>query len=88
MSGAGGINPGMALSQTGKFGGDVPVAMMGTVKVKVVGKVEAGDLLTTSDKAGYAMRATSRKRSFGTVIGKVISGVDKDGLVMMLIQPH
>ncbi|OIO12719.1 hypothetical protein AUJ73_05180, partial [Candidatus Gottesmanbacteria bacterium CG1_02_37_22] len=31
------------------------VAMTGTVPAKVVGKVEIGDLLTTSDTAGYAM---------------------------------
>ncbi len=88
VSGAGGINPGMALSQTGKFGGDVPVAMMGTVKVKIVGQVEAGDLLTTSDKAGYAMKAKSRKKGYGTIIGKAISAADKDGLVTMVIQPR
>jgi hypothetical protein len=51
----------------------VPVALSGIVPVKVCtenGPVEVGDLLVTSSRPGYAMKATDRARAFGAVIGK------------------
>jgi hypothetical protein len=49
------------------------VAMMGVVKVRATssnGKIRKGDLLTTSDLSGYAMKAT--EKIAGTVIGKAL----------------
>ena len=46
----------------------------------------AGDLLTSASLAGYAMRATDSERSFGSVIGKAMSGLDEEtGMVLVLV---
>jgi hypothetical protein len=45
--------------------GNTNFAFAGRVFVKVTGNVEAGDLLTTADKAGYAMRAKNMKKAMG-----------------------
>ena len=37
------------------------------------GAIEIGDLLTTADRPGCAMRATDRDRAFGAVIGKALA---------------
>jgi hypothetical protein len=34
--------------------------------------IEAGDLLTSSDMPGYAMKATDPLKGFGAVIGKAL----------------
>ncbi len=55
ISGANGINPGISLSQDDVLTGDYPLTMVGRVYIKVVGKVEVGDMLTTSHLPGHAM---------------------------------
>jgi hypothetical protein len=53
------------------------VAMVGVVKVKVSaqnGRIEKGDLLTTSDTRGYAMKAKVAKQ--GTIIGKALEDLN------------
>lgn len=89
VSGAGGVNPGIALSQTGVLDGDVQVAMLGRVYVKCSaenGPIESGDLLTTASLAGHAMRATDPARAFGTVIGKASSALaEGTGLVLVVV---
>jgi len=52
----------------------VCIALQGRVPCKVVGKVNKGDLLTTSANAGYAIKAIDPK--VGTIIGKALE--DKD----------
>ena len=47
------------------------IALKGRVPCKVIGKIEKGDLLVTSDKAGYA-KASLGVPMIGTVIGKAI----------------
>ena len=47
----------------------------------------AGDLLTTSDMPGYAMKVTDYDRANGAIIGKAMTGLpagDK-GLVLVLV---
>lgn len=72
------------------------VALAGRVKCKVTlenGPIEYGDLLTTSSRPGYAMKATDPEKSFGAVIGKALedfaespSGNEKDaGLITILV---
>jgi len=86
ISGAGGINSGLSLSQEGVMEGEYPLAMVGRVYVKVIGKVEAGDMLTTSTKSGFAMTAQKRKKSHGAIIGKAMSANDNgEGLVLVLL---
>ena len=85
VSGAGPISHGVELSQAGVLDGNTPFAIAGRVYVKVIGKVEIGDLLTTSDKAGYAMKAKYGKKAFGAVIGKALTVPNSEGLVLMLV---
>ncbi len=88
VSGAGGINPGLVMQQSDlQVDGEMhPVALTGQVYVKAVGKVEIGDLLTTSHLPGHAMTATDRDRAFGAVIGKAMSAQDGGtGLILVLV---
>jgi hypothetical protein len=85
VSGAGGIKHGMQLAQEGVLDGNTNFAIAGRVYVKVTGKVKVGDLLTTSDKAGYAMAVKSMKKAFGSTIGKALSEPNAEGLVLMLV---
>lgn len=92
ISGAGGINPGLTLKQEGVLDAGQHVALSGKVYALATaanGPIEPGDLLTTSEVPGHAMKATDEKRSFGSVIGKAMSGLQQgEGLVLVLIQPH
>ncbi len=89
VSGAGGVNPGICLSQDGSLDGETLVAMNGRVYVKATaagGAIQPGDLLTSSDLVGHCMKATDRTKSHGTVIGKAMSALESgEGLVLVLV---
>lgn len=89
ISGACNIRTGLTLTQEGKFNNGQHVALSGRVYVLATssnGSIEPGDLLTTSNVLGHAMKATDNDRSFGTVIGKAMSSLESgDGFVMVLI---
>jgi hypothetical protein len=86
ISGANGVNPGLSLSQEDVLDGDYPLTMLGRVYVKVTGKVEIGDMLTTSSKCGYAMSVTDFSKAHGTVIGKAMTGNEEgEGMVLVLV---
>ncbi len=89
VSGAGGVNAGIKLGHQGVLDGDTPIAMTGRVYVKATaaaGAIRAGDLLTTSDLPGHAMKAVDRDRRPGAVIGKAMTGLDEGtGLVLVLV---
>jgi hypothetical protein len=89
VSGANGVNPGMLLEQDNVLAGNTKVAIAGRVYVKATtqnGVIKAGDLLTSSDKAGFAMKATSRRKAFGSVVGKALTHLtDKEGYVLVLV---
>jgi hypothetical protein len=89
VSGAGGVNPGLTLRQDGVMEGDTHVAIAGRVYVKATainGAIEPGDLLTTSDVPGHAMKAADPDRSQGAIIGKAMTGLDSGmGLVLVLV---
>ncbi len=91
VSGAGGVKPGMLMSQAGtKADGKHPVALTGRVYCYVdadaAGAIEPGDLLTTSATPGHGMKATDASRSHGTIIGKAMSSLEKGkGLVLVLV---
>jgi hypothetical protein len=75
ISGAGDCKPGIVLDKKQSCGSRRPIALMGKVFCKVEGDtfpVEAGDLLTTSDVPGHAMKAADPMRTFGAVIGKAL----------------
>ncbi len=53
------------------------IALQGRVMIKVIGKVEKGDLLVTSSIPGVAI-SVKGNATVGTVIGKAISSYDSD----------
>ncbi|MFC1623919.1 beta strand repeat-containing protein [Candidatus Omnitrophota bacterium] len=65
----------------------VPVALSGTVPCKVTtenGPIYPGDLLTSSSKPGYAMKADQPK--VGTIIGKAMEGLEEgEGTIMIFV---
>lgn len=89
VSGAGGVEPGLILHQNGMMEGPHVVAIAGRVYVKATasnGTIKPGDLLTTSDLPGYAMKATDRDRAYGAILGKALTGLDSgDGLVLVIV---
>ncbi|MCG3153713.1 MAG: hypothetical protein DKINENOH_00303 [bacterium] len=80
ISGAGGINPGITLTQEGVLlDGGQNVALSGRVYALATaanGTIAAADLLTTSSVAGHAMKMTDVSRSHGTVISKAMSKLE------------
>ena len=55
----------------------VALALTGRVPCKVVGQVEKGDILVTSDTNGHAVSSTNA--TVGTVVGKAIESKSSDG---------
>ena len=53
------------------------IALQGRVPCRVVGKIEKGDILVSSDVQGVAMAAKGDVRS-GTMVGKAIEAYDSD----------
>jgi hypothetical protein len=91
LSGANGIQPGITLRQEGTVAdGSLPVASIGRVwcwcDADAGGAIEAGDMLTTSDTPGHAMRVSDYNRANGAVIGKAMSSLRSGkGLVLVLV---
>jgi hypothetical protein len=90
ISGAGGVKPGMLMGQHGtEADGEVPVALTGRVYCWVDasnGAIAPGDLLTTSDTPGHAMRVDDPSRAHGTILGKAMTPLAKGrGLVLVLV---
>lgn len=90
VSGANGFSVGAVLGNLPGHEDAPPIALSGRVYVQCdasQGAIEPGDLLTTSDTPGHAMKATDRERSHGTVIGKAMEALPagKQGLVLVLV---
>ena len=69
--------------------GTVPVALTGRVYAWAdasYAAIEPGDLLTTSDTPGHAMRVSDYTRAQGAIIGKAMSKLSEGkGLVLVLV---
>lgn len=89
VSGAGGVRPGMLMGQAGsKADGQYPVALTGRVYVwadATTGAIQPGDLLTSSDKPGHAMKVTDYARAQGSIIGKAMSGLQQGETDLLLV---
>jgi hypothetical protein len=90
ISGAGGVQPGMLMGQTGTLAdGDQPIALTGRVYVWADtsnGPITPGDLLTTSNKPGHAMKVTDYRKAQGATIGKAMTELRQGrGLVLTLV---
>ena len=89
VSGAGASRPGIILGGATASDASVPLALSGTVYCKVdarVADVNVGDLLTTSETPGHAMRATDPLRAFGAVLGKALGALHGgQGMIPVLV---
>lgn len=89
VSGAGGYKPGIVLDKQQSESNRQPIALLGKVYCKVdasYAPIEVGDLLTTSDTPGHAMKTTDPLKAFGAVIGKALRPLaNGQGLIPILI---
>ncbi len=91
VSGAGGVATGMVMGHDGTIAnGKHPVALSGRVYCLVdAGKhaVEPGDLLTSSNTVGHAMKVTDHDRANGAILGKAMTPMAKGekGMVLVLV---
>ena len=91
ISGAGGVKPGLILRQPGTVAdGKYPIASSGRVwcycDASAGGAIKPGDMLTTSNTPGHAMRAKDYAKARGAVIGKAMSTLKSGrGLVLVLV---
>lgn len=87
VAGANGLGSGVRL---GGDGFDHDVALAGRVYCRVIAgdePIEPGDLLTTSDTAGHAMKAKDAARAPGAILGKAMEPLDagQRGLILVLV---
>ncbi len=89
ISGANGIHPGIRLRQDGAMDNGPHVALTGRVYVRAntsSGPIMPGDLLTTSDTPGHAMKVVDHSRAQGAILGKAMSRLEAgQGLVLVLV---
>jgi hypothetical protein len=90
VSGAGGVEAGMLMTQSGSAAdGEHPVALTGRAYCWAdasYGNIQPGDLLTTSDTPGHAMKVADYTKAQGAVLGKAMTKLDQGcGLVLVLV---
>jgi hypothetical protein len=90
VAGANDFSTGLVLGKDGKNDTlKLPVALSGRVYCRADasnGPIEPGDLLTTSDIAGHAMKVTDYTRAQGAILGKAMTSLEKGkGLVLVLV---
>ena len=89
VSGAGGLPAGAILGNLPGNEKAPPVALSGRVWVHgdaANGAIAPGDMLTTSDASGHAMRVSDYSRAQGAIIGKSMSSLREGrGLVLVLV---
>jgi len=87
VSGANGVKAGITLHQEGLIEGGQNVALTGRVYVQADATecaIKPGDLLTTSNTPGHAMKVTDHAKSQGAILGKAMTGL-KEGKGMVLV---
>ena len=89
VSGANGIKPGISMIDEAQLEPGENVALSGRVYVQAnnsAGPIEPGDLLTSSDVPGEAMRAADHRRAQGSIIGKAMTPLEgESGTVLVLV---
>lgn len=89
VSGGNGIRTGFMMGQDGSIAdGEYPVALTGRVYVYANhenGEIQAGDFLTTSSESGVAMKVDDIAAAQGSIIGKAMTTIDKNGFVLVLV---
>lgn len=89
VAGAGNLRPGIVLGRQLSRAKRLPIALMGRVFCKVDasnGRIQVGDLLTTSHLPGHAMKVLDPAKAFGSVIGKALDNLNGDqGMIRVLV---
>ena len=89
VSGANGLSPGITLTKEGSVADGTLVALSGRVYCwgdASNGPIQPGDLLTTSDTPGHAMKVTDYRKAQGAIIGKAMTPLEtRSGLVLVLV---
>ena len=89
VAGAGNLRPGIVLGRQLSQAKRLPIALMGRVFCKVDasnGRIQVGDLLTTSSIPGHAMKVLDPAKAFGAVIGKALDSLNgNSGLIRVLV---
>jgi hypothetical protein len=89
VSGAGDYRPGLILDSREAPGNRRSIALLGKTFCNVdatCAPIEVGDLLTTAELPGHAMKATDPARAFGSIIGKAMRPLTHgQGLIPILI---
>jgi hypothetical protein len=89
VSGAGAFRPAIVLDRHANSKARTTIALVGKVYCKVDANacaISVGDLLTTSDTPGHAMKVLDPSRGFGAVIGKALGSLNTGlGLLPILI---
>jgi len=89
LSGAGTYKPGIILDKQADKPSRQAVGLVGKVYCKVdagYGPIKVGDLLTTSDTPGHAMKAQNQGKAFGATIGKALKPLHEGvGMIPILI---
>jgi hypothetical protein len=89
VSGAGEYRPAIVLDQHASSEGRASVALVGKVFCKVdadPAPIAVGDLLTTSARPGFGMKATDSAQAFGAVIGKALKPLSSgQGMIPILV---
>lgn len=89
VSGANGLSAGAILGNLPGHEDAPPIALSGRVWVNCDtsnGAIQPGDLLTTSDTPGHAMKVSDFAKAQGAIIGKAMTALNEDrGLVLVLV---
>jgi hypothetical protein len=89
ISGASEYGPGVVLDRRPEERGRLPLALVGKVACRVDAgyrPISIGDLLTTSDTPGHAMKADDPTRAPGAVLGKALANLREGfGLIPILV---
>lgn len=92
VSGAGELRPAVVLQRIETAAPRSPIALVGKAYCKVdasYGRINAGDLLTTSPTRGHAMKVADRSKALGAVLGKALRAHEEGrGLIPILISPR
>ena len=89
ISGAGNYKPGLILDKRQSHEKRISISLVGKVYCKVDANsstIDVGDMLTTSDTPGHAMKVQDPSKAFGAVIGKSLERIESGkGLIPILI---
>jgi hypothetical protein len=90
VSGAGGVTHGIQMGKQEALDGDTLIALTGRVYCWVDASnspIEPGDLLTTSNTPGHAMKVMDYEKAQGAILGKAMTRLEsgEKGLVLVLV---